>query len=74
MKRPNAETPGSVFELNDDNSNQTLSLFTAIIESLKRLLQDEDAVVRMKATEVMLIISGEISICLGDISTNKINQ
>jgi len=30
----------------------------SIIESLKRLLQDEDAVVRMKATEVMLIISG----------------
>jgi len=30
----------------------------SIIESLKKLLKDEDAVVRMKATEVMLIISG----------------
>lgn len=30
----------------------------SIIESLKKLLKDEDAVVRMKASEVMLIISG----------------
>jgi len=36
----------------------TQTIKCAIIDSLKSLLKDEDAVVRMKTTEVLLIISG----------------